>query len=66
MQVSGTSARAKEAAKILKKHGCEATGWTITGSSGERVYTYSVEADKWRLVRQELSEIEERMQGKLF
>jgi hypothetical protein len=66
VQVSGTGARAKEAIRILKMHDIEVMGWTITGSKGARVYTYHVPAEKWALVRAELDEIEDRMQGTLF
>jgi hypothetical protein len=66
VQVCGTGARAKEAVKILKKYKIEISGYTITGSRGERVYTYNVEPAIWPEVRAELEEIEERMQGNLF
>jgi len=66
VQVCGTGARAKEAVKILKKCGLEPSGWTVSGSKGERIYTYHVPQELWPELSAELREIEERMQIKLF
>lgn len=66
VQVAGTSPWAKVAIRILKEFDCPVSGWSVTGSKGERIYTYIVSADVWSTVRDRLKNIDDELQMRLF
>ena len=66
VQVAGTSPWAKVAIRILKEFDCPVSGWSVTGSKGERIYTYEVSSDVWSAVRERLDRIDDELQMKLF
>ena len=66
VQVTGTDIFAKSAIKILKSFNCEETGYTITGSKGDRIYTYRVPKENWKEVREQIENIPKDLQMSLF
>jgi hypothetical protein len=66
VQVAGSDFVARAAIKVLKEHDCEVTGWTVSGSKGERIYTYKVSPEAWPEVSRRLRNIDEELQIPLF
>ena len=66
VQVTGTDAFAKAAIKILEEYDCPVTGWTVTGSRGQRIYTYKVTQENWVKVKERLESLDDELQMDLF